>query len=85
MLVALFVAGCGSEPPPNILLLVLDTVRDDHTGLDADGGTSRTPTLDGLARRSTVYRHAFANAHRTPPSHASMFTGLLRSGHACTH
>lgn len=85
MVTAALLAGCESEPPPNIVLVVLDTVRDDHTGLEAGRDPSRTPTLDALATDATVFTHAFANAPWTPPSHASMFTGLLPSGHGCTH
>jgi arylsulfatase A-like enzyme len=85
LVIPLVLAGCQGEPPPNIVLVVLDTVRDDHTGLGAERADSRTPTLDGLAAGATVFTHAFANAPWTPPSHASMFTGLLPSGHGCTH
>ena len=78
-------AGCGGDTArPNVVLVVLDTVRDDHT---AGGGGRRglTPTLDGLAAEGTVFANAFANAPWTPPSHASMFTGMLPSEHGCTH
>ena len=85
VLVMALLVGCDSEPPPNIVLVVLDTVRDDHTGLEAGRPASRTPTLDRLAEDATVFTHAFANAPWTPPSHASMFTGMLPSGHGCTH
>jgi arylsulfatase A-like enzyme len=81
----LLAAGCGpDEPRRNIVLVILDTVRDDHTGL---GGSrrSRTPQLDMLAGESAVFTNAFANSPWTVPSHASMFTGLLSSGHGCTH
>ncbi|RKZ20127.1 hypothetical protein DRQ50_00415 [bacterium] len=81
----ILLAGCQSEPPPNIVLVVLDTVRADHTGPGARNQASQTPTLDRLATGATVFTHAFANAPWTPPSHASMFTGMLPSGHGCTH
>jgi len=77
--------GCGQrEIQPNIVFVVLDTVRDDHTGIG--GGTQQlTPNLDRLASQSTVFRNAWANSPWTVPSHASFFTGLLSSGHGCTH
>lgn len=59
---------------PNVLLVVLDTVRADHLGLY---GYSRntSPNLERLARRGVRFEHARAAAPWTLPSHASMFTG----------
>jgi len=59
---------------PNILLLVLDTVR----ALDLSVyGYHRptTPNLERLAARGTRFAHAIAPAPWTLPTHASMFTG----------
>ena len=77
--------GCGAGPErPNIVLVVLDTVRDDYTGV---GGSEvpRTPQLDLIASEGTVFPNAWATAPWTVPSHASFFTGLLPSEHGCTH
>ncbi len=75
-------AACARRPAgPNIVLVVLDTVRRDYTGLG--GGTSFTPCLDALAADGTAFANAWANAPWTPPSHASLFTGLLPSAHGC--
>jgi arylsulfatase A-like enzyme len=59
---------------PNVLLIVLDTVRADHLSLY---GYSRptSPNLERLARRGICYNSARAPAPWTLPSHASMFTG----------
>jgi arylsulfatase A-like enzyme len=59
---------------PNVLLIVLDTVRADH--LSAHGykrGTS--PNLERLAKQGIRFDHARSTAPWTLPSHASMFTG----------
>lgn len=79
----LLLASCA-EPPagPNIVIVVLDTVRLDRTG--AGGGTSVTPTLDALGEEGIVFTRAWANGPWTVPSHASIFTGLLPSSHQCT-
>ncbi len=69
LVVATVLAGCGGEAPPNVVLVVLDTVRDDHTGLEGRDRPSRTPVLDQVATDATVFSHAFANAPWTPPSH----------------
>ena len=81
-LTAVLTVGCGRpEPRPNIVIVVLDTVRDDVDALDAGA----RPNLAALAAESTVFTNAWATAPWTVPSHASMFTGMLSSGHHCTH
>jgi arylsulfatase A-like enzyme len=59
---------------PNVLLVVLDTVRADHLSLY---GYSRqtSPNLDRLARRGVVFTEARSTAPWTLPAHASLFTG----------
>jgi arylsulfatase A-like enzyme len=64
-----------SAGAPNVLLVVLDTVRADHLGLYGYDRPS-SPRLDARARRDGV---AFTQARSTTPytlgSHASLFTG----------
>jgi arylsulfatase A-like enzyme len=67
---------------PNIVLVILDTVRKDYTGQSSTGEVF-TPRLNKLAAEGTVFRNAWANAPWTTPSHASFFTGLLPSAHGC--
>jgi hypothetical protein len=59
---------------PNVLLVVLDTVRADRLSLY---GYSRptSQTLEQLARRGIRFDEARATAPWTLPSHVSMFTG----------
>ncbi|MCP4859909.1 MAG: sulfatase [Planctomycetes bacterium] len=65
---------------PNVLFVVLDTLRADHLG--AYGYHRATsPNLDALAAEGVLFENAFSAAPWTLPSHASMFTGL----HATTH
>jgi arylsulfatase A-like enzyme len=59
---------------PNVLLLVLDTVRAKSLGLY--GYTRETsPRLDRLARSGVSFAEARSTAPWTLPSHAGMFTG----------
>ena len=65
------------SPPagsPNVLLIVLDTVRADHLSLY---GYERptSPHLEGLARRGVRFDQARAAAPWTLASHATLFTG----------
>jgi arylsulfatase A-like enzyme len=69
--------------PPNILVLILDTVRADHLSLY---GYERetTPEIDRLAEtngRATVFQRAYATSNWTIPSHVSFFTGMLPTEH----
>jgi arylsulfatase A-like enzyme len=66
-----------------VLILLLDTLRADHTGLG--GGRRPTPFLDGLARESIVFERAYANASWTRPSVATLFTSRLPSSHGCVN
>lgn len=69
-----------AEAPPNVILVVLDTVRADHLSLY--GYPRKTsPNLDALAAESLVFDHAIASGNYSLPSHASLFTGLLPSQH----
>ena len=73
-------AACGRDPRPDVFLIVLDTVRADHLGAYGyDRDTS--PVLDAFAREAVLYRTAIAPGTWTPPSHASLVTGLLPSVH----
>ena len=72
--------GCRGSARPNIVLLVMDTVRADRFSW---GGSPRVvaPRLEALARDATVYAQAFAPAPWTVPAHASLFTGRYPSAH----
>ncbi|MFN2399272.1 MAG: sulfatase [Gemmatimonadaceae bacterium] len=59
---------------PNILLIILDTVR--AFNLSVYGyARPTTPNLERLAQRGVVFDWAMTTAPWTLPSHASMFTG----------
>jgi len=71
-------ASAGKSIPlagaPNVLLLVLDTVRASNMGLY---GYERptTPELQKWASHAVVFDQAIATASWTLPSHSSLFTG----------
>lgn len=84
-LVALSVAllalpSCSKPPAPNIVLIVVDTLRADRLG--AYGSvTGLTPYLDQLAARGTVFANTWAPSSWTCPSVASLFTSRYPSQH----
>ncbi len=59
---------------PNVVLLVLDTVRGISLSLYGYGRATTT-FLETLARRGTVFDRATATSSWTLPSHGSFFTG----------
>jgi arylsulfatase A-like enzyme len=68
---------------PNLLLIVLDTMRRDR--LSAYGGPRETsPNLDRFASDAALFARATSGAQWTVPAHASMFTGLYPSAHGLT-
>ena len=64
------------ESRPNVLLLILDTVRARSTGLHGHV-PSTTPNVDRLAKQGVTFELAIAPSPWTLPSHASMFTGYF--------
>lgn len=59
---------------PDVVLIILDTVRAASTGLDPDGPPT-TPMLLARAERGIVFESAWAPAPWTLPTHATLFTG----------
>lgn len=65
---------------PNILLIVLDSVRRDH--LSCYGyARETTPNIDRLAEDGLLLERAYSTSCWTIPSHASLFTGQFPSQH----
>ncbi len=75
--------GAPTADQPNVLLIVLDTVRADHMSCY---GYERetTPQIDAFAQDARLYKNVLSPGGWTLPSHASMFTGLPVSAHGCT-
>ncbi|MHC4984809.1 MAG: sulfatase-like hydrolase/transferase, partial [Planctomycetota bacterium] len=68
---------------PNVLLIVLDTVRADH--LSCYGyPRPTTPHIDAFAETARRFTQAVSPAPWTLPSHASFFTGLPTTAHGAT-
>jgi arylsulfatase A-like enzyme/tetratricopeptide (TPR) repeat protein len=69
-----------SKVLPNILVVMIDTLRADHVGAY---GYSRptTPELDELAAGGVRFANAFSVSSWTGPAVASLFTGVMPSRH----
>ncbi len=82
-LATVLLASCSESAtpkPPNLLLITLDTLRQDHCsvyGYDLP----TTPNLESFARTGLRFDQAFAPMATTGPTHASLFTGLYPVAH----
>lgn len=65
---------------PDIILITIDTLRADSLGF-AGSTRVRTPYLDSLAARGTVFTNAHAHNVVTLPSHTNILTGLYPYQH----
>jgi arylsulfatase A-like enzyme len=72
--------ACGRPTPPNVVFVVVDTLRPDRLGVYGDG-RGLTPFVDSLAERAYVFHRAYAQSSWTNPSVASMLTSRYQSQH----
>ena len=73
--IAFPIAAAAADPRPSILLIVVDTLREDAVSSYGHiAGT--TPEIDALASKGLRYERAYAPAPWTLPSHATILTGL---------
>jgi choline-sulfatase len=68
-----------ADPRLSILLVTLDTTRDDAIGPEAVG--VETPSFNALVRRGLRFRQAYTTVPQTLAAHSSMMTGLYPAGH----
>jgi arylsulfatase A-like enzyme len=75
-------AGCSDDSAGvrSVLLVTLDTVRDDALTLDA-AGRALTPHLAALAEGGLRFPRAYTVTPLTLPAHASLLTGLVPHRH----
>jgi len=76
-------ACAPGEPPPNVLLISIDSLRPDHLG--AYGYERATsPNIDSLAAEGTLFEAAISTTTWTLPAHASMLTSLYPEVHGAS-
>ena len=76
---ALLGLSCGAPHAgaERIVLIVIDTLRQDHVG--AYGDAAETPNIDALAARGQVFPNVLAAFHQTTMSMGALFTGRTPS------
>ncbi len=67
-------------PRPNILILLMDTLRADRLGCYGYGKPT-SPAVDQLAQRGTLFTRCYASSDYTHASTASLFTGRYPLAH----
>ena len=82
---AVLTAACARpsndrRPPPNVLLITIDTLRADALGAYGNRSVS-TPWIDRLAAAGVRFTQARASAVVTLPSHATILSGLYPFHH----
>lgn len=85
LLAALLVlSGCGAQPavaPARVVLLVtLDTTRDDRVGATISGRRV-TPNIDRVIDEALRFERCYSPAPLTLPAHSTLMTGLLPPEH----
>ncbi|MFT7521444.1 MAG: arylsulfatase A-like enzyme, partial [Kiritimatiellia bacterium] len=84
VLVIGIVGGCYTAPvpppPPNFLLVTVDTLRADVLG-SYGHRAGASPNIDRLAAQGTRFDRAYTVTPLTIPAHSSLFTGLYPPRH----
>lgn len=65
---------------PNVLFVITDQLRADHVGF-AGNPVVRTPCLDALAARGTVFDRCYVANPICMPNRATLVTGRMPSAH----
>ena len=80
--IAVFIIGLmvfKKDPPPNVVFIIIDTLRADHTNM-GDDETGETPALKKLFKNDSAYfGSSYSNAPWTLPSISSMITSKFPS------
>ncbi len=74
--------ACGSPVPqrPNVLVILIDTVRADHLGC-MGYHRNTTPTIDSLAREGTLFTACQGQSSWTLPAMTTILSGLNAREH----
>lgn len=76
-------ALAARDARPNVVVIVLDTLRADHLGAYGDA-RGLSPAFDRLAAQGTLFERCYAPGMWTVPSHASLFTGAYPIAHGAS-
>lgn len=69
-----------TQARPNVLFIITDQQRADHTGFMGNN-VVRTPNLDAIAHRGTVFENAWVSNPVCMPNRSTLMTGRMPSNH----
>lgn len=72
--------AAASTGSPNLILILVDTLRADHLGTYGYGRDT-SPNIDRLAEQGLVFERAYSTSNWTRPAVASIFTSTMPSRH----
>ncbi|MFH1681476.1 MAG: sulfatase-like hydrolase/transferase, partial [Candidatus Eisenbacteria bacterium] len=74
----------GRKPPFHLVLVTIDTLREDALGCYGSEA-ARTPRMDHLAREGIQFADAWVPVPITLPSHATLLSGVYPAAHGARH
>lgn len=77
-------ATADARARPNVVLVLIDTLRADHLGCYGYGRPT-SPTLDALSREGALFTRAFSQSSWTKPATASLLTARYPSMHGAIY
>ncbi len=69
-----------TESKPNVILLIIDTLRADRLG-SYGYGKNTTASIDKIAEQGVVFENAYVPWSKSLPSHASIMTSMYPQSH----
>lgn len=83
LIVAAGALACApAEPPPSMVIVVIDTLRADHLGAYGYEANPTSPNLDARASSAALFDNAFSTAPWTLPAFGSLLTAQLPTRHS---
>lgn len=78
-----YLIGSAERPadPPNLIVILIDTLRGDAVALPGDKFETRMPYVSSIAKEGVSFSNATAPAPWTLPSLTSFLTGVMPSEH----
>jgi arylsulfatase A-like enzyme len=70
---------------PNVILIMVDTLRRDRVGCFGDSNGVATPNIDALAEDGALFDQAYSHATHTKPSTASLLSSRYPTEHGAIH
>ena len=70
----------SDQSRPNVLFIIADQLRADHVGFMGNS-VVRTPNLDAIADRGTVFENAWVSNPVCMPNRSTLMTGRMPSSH----